>query len=130
MSSTHDERGDRRRVLIVDDDESIRNLLSLFFEQEGYEIKSAATGEQALERFEVGRFSLVMLDYYMPGKNGLEVASAIHGQDPGVTIALITGMAHTLAHIDLTPTGISKVFSKPFDLDEIAAWLQSLSDPD
>lgn len=117
-------------MLVVDDDESIRSLLKLFFEQEGYEVETVETGARALERFEVGRFHLVLVDYYMPGMNGLEVASAIHVQDPDVTIALITGMAHTLANVDLAATGISKIFSKPFDMCEMAAWLQSLSDLD
>jgi len=130
MRSTNDTRQDRWQVLVVDDDESIRSLLTLYFEQEGYEVEAVATGEQALERFEVGHFRLVILDYYMPGMNGLEVATAMHVQDPGVTIALITGMVHTLAGIDLTPTGITKIFSKPFDLGEISEWLQSLSDSD
>lgn len=127
MSRTHDIRG-RRQVLIVDDDESIRSLLELYFGQEGYDVETVATGECALERFESGRFHLVMLDYYMPGMNGLEVASAIHMRDPGVTIAFITGMAHTLSNVDLAPTGIVKIFSKPFDMCEIAEWLRSLSD--
>jgi DNA-binding NtrC family response regulator len=128
MSCVHDTRRDRRQALIVDDDESIRSLLNLFFEQEGYEVETVENGERALERFEAGRFHLVMLDYYMPGMNGLELASAIHVQDPGVTIALITGMAHTLANADLASIGITKVFSKPFDMCEMATWLQSLSD--
>ncbi len=129
MSGAHDIRG-RQRVLIVDDDESIRSLLHLYFEQEGYDVETVESGELALERFEIGRFQLVMLDYYMPGINGLEVASAMHEQDPSVTIVLITGMAHTLAQVDLAPTGITRVFSKPFDMCEIAEWLRSLSDPD
>ena len=130
MSNAYDIQQGRRQVLIVDDDESIRNLLSLYFEQEGYEVEAVATGEQALQRFEAGRFRLVILDYYMPGMNGLEVATAVHTRDPGVTIALITGMIHTLAGIDLTPTGITKIFSKPFDLCEISEWLLSLPDSD
>ncbi len=130
MSGAHNVREGGRRVLIVDDDEAIRSLLSLYFEQEGYDVETVETGEGALEHFEVGRFGLVMLDYYMPGMNGLEVASVIHRRDPDVTIALITGMAHTLADVDLTPTGISKIFSKPFDMCEIAEWLQYLSEPD
>src|SRR5687768_2191417 len=100
MSSAYDIQQGRRQVLIVDDDESIRSLLSLYFEQEGYEAEAVETGEQALARFEVGRFHLVILDYYMPGMNGIEVATAMHVQDPNVTIALITGMVHTLAGID------------------------------
>ncbi len=127
MDGAHDIRG-KPQVLIIDDDESIRSLLNLYFEQEGYEVETVATGEHAIERFEVGRFQLVMLDYYMPGMNGLEVASVIHIRDPEVTIALITGMAHTLANVDLEPTGITKVFSKPFDMCEIAEWLWSLTD--
>ncbi|ETW97559.1 MAG: hypothetical protein ETSY1_22150 [Candidatus Entotheonella factor] len=129
MSGSCDIRRGRQQVLIVDDDASIRNLLHLYFEQEGYEVETAETGEQALERFESGRFHLVILDYYMPGINGLEVASAIHGQDPSVPLVLITGMAHTLANVDLTPTGIMKIFAKPFDMCELAKWLRSLADP-
>ena len=130
MGSEHDAETGKRTVLIVDDDEPIRSLLDVFFEQAGYDVVTAETGEQALERFEAGRFHLVMLDYYMPGMNGLEVASAIHARDPEVTIAMITGMAHTLAHVDLASVGIVRMFSKPFDLYEIAAWVQHLSEPD
>ncbi|ETX09233.1 MAG: hypothetical protein ETSY2_00675 [Candidatus Entotheonella gemina] len=130
MSGAHDIQRGKRQVLIVDDDESIRSLLNLYFEQAGYEAATAETGEYALERFEVGRFHLVMLDYYMPGMNGLEAASAMHVRDPGVMIVLITGMAHALAHVDLAPTGIIRIFSKPFDICEIADWLQSLSELD
>jgi DNA-binding NtrC family response regulator len=130
MSNAYDIRQGRRQVLIVDDDESIRSLLYLYFEQEGYEVEAVETGEQALAGFEAGRFRLVMLDYYMPGMNGLEVATVMHARDPGVTIALITGMVHTLAGMDLTPTGITKIFPKPFDLCEISEWLQSLPDSD
>ena len=129
MDSTHDAERGKQKVLIVDDDESIRSLLYFFFEQEGYDVATAETGERALENFEAGRFHLVMLDYYMPGMNGLEVASAMHARDPDVTIAMITGMAHTLAHTDLASAGIARMFSKPFDLYEIAAWLQHLSEP-
>ena len=130
MDSEYDAGSGKRRVLIVDDDESIRSLLYVFFEQEGYDVATAETGERALESFEAGRFHLVMLDYFMPGMNGLEVASAMHARDPEVTIAMITGMAHTLAHADLASAGIVRMFSKPFDLNEIAAWVQHLSEPD
>ncbi len=130
MSGAHDIIKGGQQVMIVDDDESIRSLLELYFEQEGYEVETVATGEHALERFEVGRFHLVMLDYCMPGMNGLEVASVMHAQEPGLTIAMITGSAHTLANMDLASTGIAKLFSKPFDMCEIAAWLQSLADSD
>jgi len=129
MSGAHEMKS-RRQVLVIDDDESIRSLLKIYFELEGYEIETVENGERALERFEVGRFHVVLLDYSMPGMNGLEVASAIHARDPDVTIALITGMAHMLANIDLGPTGIAKIFSKPFDMDEITEWLRSLLDPE
>jgi CheY-like chemotaxis protein len=130
MSSANNIPTRRRQALIVDDDEAIRSLLHLFFEQEGYAVEAVENGARALERFEAGRFHVVMLDYYMPGMNGLEVASIMHRRDPEVTIALITGMAHTLTHIDLAPAGITRMFSKPFDLCEITEWLQSLTDSD
>ncbi len=130
MSSTHDLQKDRRQVLVVDDDESIRSLLHLFFEQEGYVVETVANGASALERFDAGHFGIVMVDYCMPGMNGLEVAAALRARDATVTIALITGVAHLLANMDLKPTGITKIFSKPFDLCDMTQWLQSLSDSD
>lgn len=71
-----------------------------------------------------------MVDYRMPGMNGIEVATALRARDASVTIALITGMAHTLAHMDLTQIGIAKIFPKPFDLCDMTHWLQSLSKSD
>lgn len=129
MSGARDIPKDRRQVLIVDDDESIRSTLAFYFEQEGYVVETAEDGEHALEHFEVGRFCLMTLDYQMPGMNGLEIASLIHKQDRDVAIALVTGTTHTLENNDLVLTGIAKVFSKPIDLCEVSAWLRSLSNP-
>ena len=89
MIDTHGRRGCRRRVLIADDDAAIRSMLSLFLEQEGYEVETAENGVDALKRFEVRRFNLVMLAYYLPDIDGLQVASLIHGQDPDVTLVLM-----------------------------------------
>jgi CheY-like chemotaxis protein len=91
-----------------------------------YEVNTAASGEEALELLNAGFFDVIMVDLQMPGMTGIEFAEVVHQQQPSLPIALITGVAHTLGEHDLERAGISKLFTKPFDLDEIATWIQSL----
>ena len=126
MGSMYEPRETRHRVLIVDNEAIIRTLLRFFFEREGYEIETAENGAEALEHFEAGRFHCVMLAYYIPVMNGLEVASAMHRRDSNVPIMLMSASAHTLAHMDVAAVGITRIFAKPFDLNELSEWLNSL----
>jgi len=62
----------------------------------------------------------------IPTLTGIEFTEVVRQHHPDIPIALITGVAHTLGENDLEQVGISKLFTKPFDLDEIATWIQSL----
>ena len=114
------------RILIVDDDPAIRLLLSKFLEQLGYVVETTESGETALELFNTATFDVILVDLQLEGMTGLEMASVIRSQHVHIPIALITGVAHTLGEYDLEKTGISQLFTKPFDLDDIAAWLQAV----
>jgi CheY-like chemotaxis protein len=126
MDTTQQSRASGRRVLVVDDDSTIRLLLSKFLEMQNYEAETAAGGEEALEILNAGHFDVIMVDLQMPGMTGIEFTEVVRQQHPDIPIALITGVAYTLGEDDLERVGISKLFTKPFDLDDIATWIQSL----
>ena len=127
MDTTQESGAIGRRVLVVDDDPTIRLLLSKFLEMQNCEAETAAGGEEALDLLNAEHFDIIMVDLQMPGMTGIEFAEVVRQQHPDIPIALITGVAHTLGETDLERAGISKLFTKPFDLDDIAAWIQSLS---
>jgi CheY-like chemotaxis protein len=126
MDTTQQSRASGRRVLVVDDDPTIRLLLSKFLEMQNCEAETAAGGEEALELLNAGHFDVIMVDLQMPGMTGIEFTEVVRQQHSDIPIALITGVAHTLGENDLERVGISKLFTKPFDLDDIATWIQSL----
>ena len=130
MSGVENGRRGAWQILIVDDDEAIRNLLQFYLTGKGYEVETVATGVRALERFGERPFDLVLIDYQMPGMNGLEVASALRRQAPGVTLALMTGAPQALSLVDWASVGIAKIFAKPFDICQLSEWIRSQSESD
>ena len=115
------------RVLVVDDDPEIRALLSDFLTAQHFEVKTAVDAQTALALFQPGRFDVLLVDFQLSGMTGLELAAVVRKQDPLIPIALITGSAKMLAAQEVSQAGITRMFSKPFDLNEIASWLASLS---
>jgi two-component system response regulator MprA len=115
----------RGRILVVDDDPSIRMLLTWALELEQLEVQTALDGATALELCAARTFNLFLIDYLLPGMNGLALARAIRGQHPESPIALITGSAHLVSEADLVAVGITRLFAKPFDLDELVAWIRT-----
>jgi two-component system response regulator MprA len=115
----------RGRILVVDDDPSIRLLLTRTLELEQLEVQTAPDGATALELWAVCTFDLFLIGYLLPGMDGLALARAIRGQHPELPIGLITGSAHLVSEADLAAVGITRLFAKPFDLDELVAWIRT-----
>lgn len=91
-----------KRILIIDDDEPIRESLKLGLEAEGYEVETAAGGSEGLERFGSGNgWGLVLLDQRMPGMNGLEVLHRLRATRRSVPVMLLSG------HLSMELTGKS-----------------------
>ena len=107
------------KVLIVDDDHRIRELLQDAVCQEGHEAISVDSGERALEELEGQDFDLIFLDLVLPGLSGLDVLQAIKVKDIRAVVALVTG--HGVD--DLAPEAISLgpffYIKKPFDMTDI-----------
>ena len=79
------------RILLVDDEEEIRRLLTRRLTRRGYAVTTVTDGSQALAMLEQGSFNLAILDYMMPGMNGLELAGQCRARQPSLRILIMTG---------------------------------------
>ena len=113
--------GEGLRVLIVDDDPSIRLLLRTVFELEGWEVHEAADGEAGLTLAAERRPDGVVLDVMMPGKDGFQVLAELRATDAGRSMAVVMLTAKTAATDILRGTrlGADQYLTKPCDPDEV-----------
>jgi CheY-like chemotaxis protein len=81
---------------------------------------------QALVLLRTEPFDLILVDFQMPGMSGLEVAAEVRKTQPHIPIALMSGTAKALDIDRVMRAGITRVFQKPFDLEVVKNWLQSL----
>jgi CheY-like chemotaxis protein len=81
----------RLRILVVDDDAAMRQVLSLYLEAEGHEVHTAENGPRGLKRYEAESWSVVVTDREMPGMSGNELAEAIKRINPKTPVILVTG---------------------------------------
>lgn len=112
------------RILLVDDDSLVRQAMTAALEMLGYEVRCAASGQEALalldEDEQATRIDLVISDLNMPDINGLELAGRIRGRRPGLTVVLTGGQRPASGEAGLRAAGVSGWLSKPADLDELA----------
>jgi response regulator RpfG family c-di-GMP phosphodiesterase len=103
------------RVLIVDDEESIRFSLRVFLEAEGYIVKLAAHAEDALEVLGAESFDVLITDIFMPGLSGVELLSQLQQTHPHLPVLLITGDPSVQTAVDALRSGATDYLSKPID---------------
>lgn len=107
-------------ILVVDDDQWIRNLLEESLKDIGYHVETAANAEDAFRTIRSIPIDLVLSDVRMPGMDGIEFSRELHRTHPGIPIVLLTGFGHIdLARLALRE-GASDFITKPFNLDTIA----------
>ena len=108
------ERLDRTlRVLIVDDQDIICELIAEHLASDGHTTASAAHGHQALELFRTGQFDLVITDQSMPMMNGIQLATAIKALSPATPVVLLTGFGDEMMAVGGHPPGVDLVLGKP-----------------
>lgn len=110
------------RILIIDDDETIRSVFKRFLTGKGYEVAVAADGRQGLRQIEEAAVDLVITDIMMPETDGLEVVMAIRGKETAVPVIAISGGMHAMP-MDFLPMakkfGACDVLYKPVELDDL-----------
>jgi two-component system, OmpR family, response regulator MtrA len=108
------------RILVVEDDPSIREVTALGLTAAGFEVETAADGLAALERFRGRPPDLVLLDVMLPRLDGLEVARAIR-RDSTVPIVMLTARADTIDVVVGLESGADDYVRKPFEMPELVA---------
>ncbi len=119
LGFTEEEAKTKLKILVVDDDENIREVLSDLLLLEGYEILLAEDGEQALLIFEEILPDVVITDLGMPGISGWEVARRIKSKDPSKKVIVISGWGATLQKDQLEENYVDQVLPKPFHLEQV-----------
>ncbi len=110
------------RILVVDDEETIRGILSRVLGQEGYEVTVAGSGEEALEIFRKDPHPLVLTDIRMEGMSGMDLLAEVRGLNPKTQVIIMTSYASLETSIQALRTGAYDYLVKPFeDLDLVAA---------
>ena len=115
------------KILVVDDEPSVRDLLGEILNSEGYEVTLAENGNQALTAFERDDFKAVFTDIGMPGMSGWELARAIRERDQEIPISVITGWGEAVGSDEQKKAKVDWVLAKPFSLERIAEILLEIS---
>ena len=110
----------RERILIVDDEFSVRDSLQHWFRKEGYEVTAAAGAEEALQALSESRCEVALLDVKLQGMDGLELQERIHRIDPQTAVIMITAFASVETAVRALKEGAFDYLTKPVDPDELS----------
>jgi DNA-binding NtrC family response regulator len=105
---------EKQRILVVDDEESLRTSLSMNLEREGYRVTSAADGEEAIHILHSEGFDLILLDIKMPRVDGYDVLKHVKNQNTSTKVVMLTGAADLKNALDAKALGAEEFLSKPF----------------
>jgi DNA-binding NtrC family response regulator len=108
------------KILIIDDEEVVRESLTQWFEAEGYQVKPAASGKEALEALTQAEYDLALLDIKMPGMDGMETQVRLHEAESDLIIIIMTGYASVETAVQALKRGAYDYITKPVDPDELS----------
>jgi diguanylate cyclase (GGDEF)-like protein len=109
------------RILLVDDDPDVLEILGDFIAVFGFEYESAADGLEAVEKLKHNAFNIVLTDMKMPNMDGMELLHHVHNNYPETKVMVVTGYDRTFTYTDVIDAGASDFISKPFNSDELEA---------
>lgn len=109
----------KKRILVVDDEVSIRELCTELLEEEGYNVTQAVDGEDALRKMDLEMFDLFLLDMAMPKMNGFELMKEIKLKQPLAVVVILTGFSSIEGAVEATQAGAYQYLSKPINAEEL-----------
>jgi PAS domain S-box-containing protein len=119
LPDTGKNRPETARILVIDDDIAVRDVLADILRTGDHHVVSAANGPEGLELFKASEFDLVFTDLGMPGMNGWEVAQGIKSLSPTTPVGLITGWGSSLDEARIKDRGVDLIVSKPFRYNQV-----------
>lgn len=111
--------GKDARILIVDDDENIRKVLTTILEEEGYIIESVDTAKKAIERTKKKSYNLALIDIRLPDMEGIELLTRMMDTTPKMRKIIITGYPTIQNAIEAVNRGADAYILKPFDMEKV-----------
>lgn len=111
--------GMTQKILVIDDDESLRRVLEYTLQEEGYEVFTAASGEEGLELFEERQPALVITDMKMPGLNGFQVLKEVKERSAEALVIIVTAFGEVDAAVKAMKLGAYDFITKPLSRDEL-----------
>lgn len=121
-------RDEGRVICVVDDDETIRDVLSAVFDADGFKVRTFESGDVFLEQRVDGAASCVLLDVLMPGRNGLDVLRVLNARGATAPVIMISGSADIPMAVDAIKHGALDFIEKPFDPETIVRRVRAALD--
>ena len=119
----------RKRILVIDDGDSVRDVIRIFLERDGFEVcGEAADGVEAIEQAKRLKPDLIVLDLAMPRMNGAEAASILSQTLPNIPIVLLTLYQNVLGNALASAVGVKAIIDKTDGLDKLVACVHALVD--
>ena len=119
----------REKILVVDDDDTIRDGVSQMLCRLGYAVLSAESGEKGLTLFLKNKFDLVITDFNMSGMDGIHLAYQVKEKSPATLVVLMTGDNKEVILAKIKDTAVARALFKPFTLVEMDKTIQGLLHP-
>ena len=114
----------KSNILVVDDEDALRMVLSSELQSSGYEVGTASDGDEAINQVQSKKFDLVLLDIKMPRVDGFEVLKFIKKNQPNIKVIMLTGFADLKNAIESKKHGAEDFVSKPYDLVDLLTTIE------
>jgi DNA-binding NtrC family response regulator len=115
-------------ILVVDDEEIVRDSLSSWLEEDGYSVEAVESGKKALERLPAKAWDLMLVDLKMPGMDGIQLMEEVHKLQPDMLVIIMTAYATVDTAVKAMKKGAYDYFVKPFNPDDISITIRKIVD--
>ena len=115
------------KILVIDDDESVRTTLAAILENEGYNVDTAENGKEAIKKSNTDLFSVALIDFRLPDMNGTELLTALKETTPKMTKIMITGFPTLQNAIECVNKHADAYFVKPVNYETLLNTIRNLT---